>query len=60
MSGGNYYVLGWSCEPNVETQTTQGFLLPGEYIIDIEDARHADDESPVSYPEQVCFDVSAN
>ena len=60
MSGGNYYVLGWSCEPNVETQTTQGFLVAGEYIIDIEDARHADVDSPVGYPEQVCFDISAN
>ena len=60
MSEGNYYVLGWSCEPNAETQTTQGFLVAGEYLIDIEDARHADSSSPVGYPEQVCFDVSAN
>jgi hypothetical protein len=60
MSAGNYYVLGWSCEPNAETQTTQGFLVAGEYIIDIEDARHADEDSPGNYPEQVCFDVSAN
>lgn len=57
---GQLYVQGFSCEPNSETPPRTGLLSAGEYLIDLNDFRHDDDDSPPGYPEQVCFDVSAN
>jgi hypothetical protein len=36
-------------------------MLPaGDYVIDINEFRHADPDTIGSFPEQVCFDFSAN
>lgn len=52
-------VLGFSCTPNSEV-TPPAMLQAGEYVIDLNDFRHEDPDSPIGYPERVCFDVSAN
>ncbi len=57
---GQLFVVGFSCEPNSEVTTSSGLLSAGDYVIDINEFRHEDDDSPVGFPEQVCFDVSAN
>jgi len=57
---GQLFWTGFSCEPNSEVSTTNGWLAAGDYVIDINDYRHADTDSPVDYPEQVCFDFTAN
>lgn len=57
---GQFMWFGFSCEPNSEVTTTGGSLPAGDYVIDINDFRHEDDESPGGYPEQVCFDFTAN
>ncbi len=58
--GGDLYWIGFGCEPNSEVSTTDGFLGPGQYVIDINDFRHEDEDSPAGYPEQVCYDFTAN
>ena len=60
MKEGFYYAIGVECLPNTESVTTQGFLVAGQYIIDITDNRHSDVLSPAAYPEQICFEFSAN
>ena len=57
---GNFVWFGASCEPNSEVTTTNSLLAAGDYVIDIADFRHEDDESPGNYPEQVCFDFTAS
>jgi len=57
---GQLFVVGFGCEPNNEVTTSGGLLGAGDYVIDLNDFRHSDDESPTDFPEQVCFDVSAN
>ncbi|MDX1406398.1 MAG: hypothetical protein R3192_17840, partial [Woeseiaceae bacterium] len=57
---GSFMWFGFSCEPNSEITTTSGALPAGDYVIDIYDFRHEDAESPGAYPEQVCFDFTAN
>jgi hypothetical protein len=57
---GQLYWIGFSCEPNSEVSTTNGSLLAGTYVIDINDFRHEDEESPAGYPERVCFDFRAD
>jgi hypothetical protein len=57
---GNFSWLGASCEPNSEITTTNGLLPAGDYVIDIAEFRHEDDESPANFPEQVCFDFTAS
>jgi hypothetical protein len=57
---GNFMWFGFSCEPNSEVTTTNGSLPAGDYVIDINDFRHEDEDSPAGYPEQVCFDFTAN
>lgn len=56
---GNFVLWGVSCEPNGEI-TTPSNLSAGDYVIDFSEFRHEDDDSPPGFPEQVCFDVSAN
>lgn len=56
---GSLFVVGFSCEPNSEVAAS-GTLAAGDYVIDINEFRHEDDESPAGYPEQVCFDFTAN
>lgn len=56
---GGLYVVGLSCEPNSEVESNVS-LAAGTYVFDINDYRHADDETPVGYPERVCFEFTAN
>jgi hypothetical protein len=50
--------VGFSCEPNDEA--TSGVLQSGISVIDINDFRHEDEDSPAAYPERMCFDFTAN
>ena len=55
---GNFRGLGFSCEPNSEVTSIP--LGAGLHMIDINEYRHEDIESPPGYPERVCFDFTAN
>lgn len=57
---GQLFWIGYDCDPNTEMSTTNGLLAAGDYVIDINDFRHEDEDSPAGYPEQVCFDFTAN
>ena len=57
---GQLVVLGLGCTPNVEVATSGQVLAEGDYVIDLTDFRHADEDSPAGFPEQVCFDVAVN
>ncbi len=57
---GTLWWVGFSCEPNTEMTTTNGALPAGDYVIDVNEFRHEDEDSPGGYPEQVCFDFTAN
>jgi hypothetical protein len=59
-SNGSLMWIGGSCEPNSEVTTTPGALAAGDYVIDINEFRHEDEDSPPGFPEQVCFDFTAN
>ncbi len=56
--GGQSQLVGFSCTPNSEIATGQ--LAAGNYVVDLNEFRHEDDQSSGGYPERVCFDVSAN
>ncbi len=56
---GSFMWFGASCEPNSEVTATNGALPAGDYVIDIQEFRHEDEESPGNYPDQVCFDFTA-
>ena len=47
---------GTSCEPNREIMTSP--ILSGRYVIDIVEHRYLDKDSPNSFPEQSCFDIT--
>ena len=53
---GNIISEGTSCEPNREVMTSP--ILSGRYVIDIVEHRYLDDDSPNSFPEQSCFDIT--
>ncbi len=53
---GNFIWGGFSCEPNSEVTTSP--VLSGRYVIDIVEFRYRDEESPVGFPEQTCFDIT--
>ena len=57
---GQLFWVGFGCEPNSEVSTTNGLLGAGDYVIDINEFRHQDPDSPGAYPDQVCFDFTAN
>ena len=57
---GQLFVVAFSCEPNGETPPRTGLLSAGTYVIDINDFRHEDQDSPAAYPERVCFEFTAN
>ena len=59
---GEFQWGGFSCEPNSEVTTTPGPLPAGEFVIDINEFRHADDHvtTPAGFPERVCFEFTAN
>jgi hypothetical protein len=56
---GSIFQVEISCEPNVELTTPVNYGS-GDYVIDINEFRHEDEESPAGYPEQICFDFTAN
>ena len=58
--GGNFVWWGVSCEPNSEVTTTSFALAAGDYVIDLNDFRHEDEETVDPYDEQVCFDFTVN
>jgi hypothetical protein len=57
---GVFVWFGLGCEPNTEVTTTNTALPAGDYVIDINEFRHEDEDSPAGFPEQVCFDFAAN
>lgn len=57
---GTFMWFGASCEPNSEVTRTNGLLPAGDYVIDIAEFRHEDDESPANFPDRVCFDFTAS
>jgi hypothetical protein len=59
---GNFVWWGVSCEPNSEVTTTPGALAAGEYVIDLNDFRHEDEDTidPLGNLDRVCFDFTAN
>ena len=57
--GGDYYVLGWSCVPNIETPPRTFALPAGTYRIDLHEYRQADPQSPATFDGRVCFDFRA-
>ncbi|MCH8071513.1 MAG: hypothetical protein IIA09_06170, partial [Proteobacteria bacterium] len=57
---GSLMWVGGSCEPNSEVSPTNGALPAGDYVIDLNEFRHEDEDSPGGFPEQVCFDFTAN
>jgi hypothetical protein len=56
---GNFVLWGISCEPNSEVTNPRN-LSAGNYVIDINEFRHEDEGSPAGFPEQICFDFTAN
>jgi len=55
---GEFQWFGLSCEPNSEV-TTSGTLPAGDYVIDINEFRHEDEETVNPFDERVCFDFRA-
>ena len=53
---GTFVGGGFSCQPNSEVTTLPG--LSGRYVLDVVEFRYLDDESPVGFPEQTCFDIT--
>ena len=56
---GTIFQVEIGCEPNTEPTTPVNYGV-GEYVIDFNEFRHEDEDSPAGYPEQVCFDFTAN
>ena len=56
---GNFEWFGLDCEPNSEV-TTSSTLAAGDHVIDINEFRHEDESTPGGFPDQVCFDFTAN
>jgi hypothetical protein len=50
--------FGLSGEANQEIFTTPVFSGPDTYVADLREFRYADPESPIGFPDQMCFDVS--
>ena len=59
---GNFVWWGVSCEPNSEVTTTPGTLAAGDYVIDLNDFRHEDEETidPMGKLDRICYDFMAN
>ena len=50
--------FGNSGEANQEIFTTAVLSGPDTYVADLQEFRYADPESPVGFPDRMCFDVS--
>ena len=57
---GEFVLWNISCTPNEEISLAPQLLAAGEYVIDINEFRYDDSDTPDSFPEQVCFDFTAN
>ena len=57
---GIHMLTGGSCVPNNEVAPSDGVLPAGDYVIDINEFRYDDEDSPAGFPEQICFDFTAN
>jgi hypothetical protein len=55
---GEVVSFGNSGEANEEVFTTATLAGPDTYVADLQEFRYADPESPVGFPDQMCFDVS--
>ena len=56
FQNGNLVWGGFSCEPNSEVTISP--VLSGRYVLDIVEFRYLDEDSPVGFPEQTCFDIT--
>jgi hypothetical protein len=56
---GSFVLWGISCEPNSEVTDPRN-LSAGDYVVDINEFRHEDEDSPGGFPDQICFDFMAN
>jgi hypothetical protein len=50
--------FGFSGEANREVFTTAVLSGPDTYVADLREFRYADPDSPLGFPDQMCFDVS--
>jgi hypothetical protein len=50
--------FGTSGDANQEIFTTAVFSGPDTYVADLREFRYADPESPIGFPDRMCFDVS--
>ena len=57
---GGLFVLGDECDPNSETENPVGLFPTGDYLVDLYDERYRDDNTPASFPSQMCFDFTVN
>ncbi len=56
FQNGNIVWGGFSCQPNSEVTTSP--VLSGRYVLDVVEFRYLDEDSPVGFPEQTCFDIT--
>lgn len=49
---------GLSGDANQETFTTPNVLAAGDYVMDLVEFRHTDEDSDADFPEQSCFDMT--
>jgi hypothetical protein len=49
---------GLSGDANQEIFTTPNVLPAGDYVMALVEFRYQDEDSPVGYPAQTCFDVT--
>jgi hypothetical protein len=55
---GRVVAFGNSGEANEEVFQTDILPGPDVYVADLREFRYADPESPVGFPDRMCFDVS--
>jgi hypothetical protein len=56
FQNGNIVWGGFSCQPNSEVTISP--VLSGRYALDVVEFRYLDEDSPVGFPEQTCFDIT--
>ena len=54
----NSGLQGFSGVANRETFTTANELAPGDYVLDVVEFRHTDENSATDFPERSCFDIT--
>ncbi len=56
FQNGNFVFGGRSCEPNSEVTISP--ILFGRYVLDVFEFRHLDEDTPLGFPKQTCFDIT--